>query len=161
MTFEISTDLELVRLIMTLPRIYRHITDDFSPPPEEFRPAEHPSICYVLVFDGHEHLGLFVVTRHNGVTVEIHTCLLPCAWGARAKQAASEFAAWLWANAPQIQRIVTVVPDYNRLALRFARAAGMTEYGRNPASIQKGGKLHDEILLGLSRPEGETRCQQH
>ncbi len=150
--FERTSDLALIRAIMRQPSVYRGLTDDFCPPAEQFEPLEHPMFWYVLAWEGDELLGLWLFVPQNGVCWEVHTCLLPLAWGDRGRQAAREMAAWIWAHTV-CRRIVTAVPEYNRLALQFARAAGMSEYGSNPASFQKHGKLHDQILLGLSRPE--------
>jgi RimJ/RimL family protein N-acetyltransferase len=149
--FERTGDLELVRRILTHPRIWRHISDDGSPPPEEFRPPEHPSIWYVLVWDGEELLGLWMLVPHNTVCWEIHTALLPQAWGERARRAARECVAWIWRETP-CQRLITAVPASNRLALRFAERAGMRVWGVNEKSFLRGGRLEDQIMLGLSRP---------
>jgi RimJ/RimL family protein N-acetyltransferase len=108
------------------------------------------------VYDGGELLGLWMFTPQNAVCWEIHTCLLPCAWGRRAGEAARRMAEWVWANTP-CRRLVTAIPAYNRLALRFAEAAGMRRWGLNERSFLKHGELQDQILLGLS-PEGES-CQ--
>lgn len=159
MTFEVTRNFKLVREIMTHPRVYPHVTDDFSPEPEEYRPLDHPGVIYVLVRDAGELLGMWVFCAQNGVCWEVHTCLLPSAWGARGKRAARAMAAWVWANTG-CQRIVTAVPEYNRLAVRFAELAGMREYGRNERSYKKHGRLMDQILLGLSRPTQEKECQQ-
>jgi RimJ/RimL family protein N-acetyltransferase len=61
-------------------------------------------------------------------------------------------SSWLWAHT-SCRRLITNVPARNRLALRFAEAAGMERFGVNHASLLKDGKLQDQILLGLSRPE--------
>jgi hypothetical protein len=58
---------------------------------------------------------------------------------------------WIWTNTP-CRRIVTGVPQGNRLAFRFAVAAGMEQYGVNEASFLRGGRMLDQICLGISRP---------
>jgi hypothetical protein len=58
---------------------------------------------------------------------------------------------WIWAHTP-CRRIVTNVPEDNRLAYQFALAGGMEVYGRNEASVLKRGRLVDQICLGISRP---------
>jgi hypothetical protein len=58
---------------------------------------------------------------------------------------------WIWRNTP-CRRIVTNVPEDNRLAYRFALSAGMIGYGLNRASFQRGGRLLDQHCLGISRP---------
>lgn len=156
--FERTGDMDLVRRVMTHPAVYPQIADDGCPPASEYRPSEHPAYLYLLVRRGADVLGLFAFTMQNAVTVEVHTCLLPAARarlesGARISTAAARgAAAWIWANT-RAQRIVTSVPAFNRLALRLAERAGMKRYGVNEKSFQKHGILHDQILLGLSRPE--------
>ena len=151
--FERSKDYALIRGILTQPSIWRHISDDFSPEPDEYRPIESESIWYVMVWDGNELLGLWMFHPHNGICWEVHTALLPDAYGDRARAAAIGMTKWMWRNTP-CRRIITHVPANNRLALRFAIEAGMEVYGTNPASFQKGGKLIDQICLGISRPPG-------
>lgn len=151
-TFERSTDYELIRSILTHPKIYPHISDDGSPPREEYRPVESDAIWYVVVRDCGEVLGLWMFVPLNTITYEIHTALLPKAWGSRAIQAALELPDWIWQNTP-CRRIVTHVPSPNRLALRFALAAGMEMFGIDKASYLKNGVLCDQFCLGMSRPD--------
>lgn len=151
-------DGELVRQVMTHPQIWPHISDDGTAPVEEWRPADPTAVLYMVARDGEEVLGLWMLLPQNSITWEIHTCLLPNAWGPRARQAAKMMAEWIWANTP-CRRLVTTVPEPNQLAKRFAVRAGMQEYGRNPASFLKNGVLHDQVLLGISRPE-EEECRQ-
>jgi len=148
-TFERSRDWDLIRLIVTHPRIWPWISDDFSGPPEEWQPVDHSNVCYVIARDGEEVLGLWMVHPHSAVLWEIHTCLLPTCGTKRAIAAAAEMIRWVWENTPA-KRLVSQVPEFNRRAAWFARRAGMQEFGRNPKSYQKDGKLHDQALYGLS-----------
>lgn len=152
MTFERTFDAALIRKVFTDPAIYPHITDDSCPSPDQWQPTMHEAVWYVLVKDGDELLGVWMLVPHNAICYEIHTCLLPASWGARAEQAAKELAAWVWDNMPA-RRVITNVPRCNRLALRFAKRAGMTEFGVNKRSFLKHGQLHDQIMLGISKGE--------
>lgn len=148
MILEASADRELIRQIITHPKIYPMVSDDGAPSGEAFQP---PKLPFVLVRDGEEVLGGFLLEPQNVATVKIHTCLLPNAWGPRAKRAAEEMQQWVWANTGFV-RINTDIPEYNRLAIRFARQAGMRQFGLNPKSYRKNGKLYDQLELGLSKP---------
>lgn len=151
-TFERSFDYDgVIRRIMTHPKVYSQITDDFSPACEDFQPIEHEALWYVIVRDGSELLGLWMFHPQNTICWEVHTALLPSAWGARALQAALELPEWIWEHTP-CRRIVTNVPALNRVAYHFALAAQMVEYGRNERSILKHGILQDQICLGISKP---------
>ena len=162
--FERSVDYELIRKIITHLSVYKHLTDDLSPAAEDYEPIQHDSMWYVIVRDtlDQEHselLGLWMFHPVNGICWEVHTALLPNAWGPRGRKAARLMAQWIWDHTP-CRRIVTNVPENNRLALAFALAAGMQVYGENRASFLKDGKLIDLICLGISKPAAEAAIQK-
>jgi hypothetical protein len=149
--FEETRDWPLIKRIVTNPKIYPFVSDDFSPVPEQWEPIDSAAAHYVLVRNRDELLGLWAFYEHTPICWQVHTCLLPIAYGERARRAAKEMAQWIWANTKCL-RLITEVPERNRLALRFARAAGMTAYGFNPQSYLKGGTLSGVHLLGMSKP---------
>lgn len=151
MTLERTFDYDLVKYIVTHPKIYGRIGDDGSPAPDDWQPIQSDAVWYVLVKDETTVLGVFTLIPKNLVTYELHTCLLPEAWGVRASMAATELRMWVWDQIPQVQRVITTVPEENSLALRFAKKAGMKSYGFNPDSFLHHGKLMGEHLLGISR----------
>ena len=153
---ERTHDVALIKRIATDPAIWGHISDDGTLPPDLWQPPD-PMVCaYLVARDDGEALGMllgmFMFVPVNACTVEVHTCMLPSAYGARALKAAMLAAQWIWDNTPA-HRIVSNVPAYNRLAARFAFKAGMREWGRNPKSYLRGGVLHDQIWFGMSRGE--------
>ncbi len=155
-TFERTRDWDTIKAIVTHPKIYPHISDDGSPASDEWEPIQNESVWYVLVKDDGLVLGLWILIPENYVCWKIHTCLLPVAYGEKAKIAVAALAPWVWQNTG-CMRVITDVPAYNRVALRFARAAGLEEYGVNPRSYMKNKNLYDQILLGISKPE--ALCQ--
>lgn len=150
---EPTQDLQLVQRIITDPRIYSHVSDDCSPKPEDYQPPA--GAVYLLVQDGDELLGCFIFHPHTVTVWEVHTCLLPNAWGDRAKESAALAAQWVWQTLP-CTRLITNVPDCNRLAYRFALEAGMEPFGTNPDAYLKNGKLYAMHMLGLTRPGIES-----
>jgi len=154
-TFGRTQNYELIREILTYPRIYPYISDDYSPPASEYQPVKHDAVWYVLALDvhtnGHDLLGLWMFVPQNGVCWEVHTALLPCAWGDVGLAAAQLLPAWIWEHTP-CRRIITNVPATNRLAFHFAIKAGMEIYGTNRASYLKNGALCDQTCLGISAP---------
>jgi RimJ/RimL family protein N-acetyltransferase len=150
--FQRTWDTKRVESIITHPKLYRHLSDDYSPRAADFRAPVDERVWYVLAFDDDELLGLWMFVAHSPVLWEVHTALLPSAWGEPGHRAARAMSSWLWAHT-SCRRLITNVPARNRLALRFAEAAGMERFGVNHASLLKDGKLQDQILLGLSRPE--------
>ena len=149
--FERTFDYDLVRNIITHPAIYSHVCDDGCPTADKFQPITSDSIWYVLVKDDTELLGMFTFIPQNCATVEVHTTLFPISWGKRSHLAAKLVADWVWKNTPFV-RIVTNVPSFNRIALRFAQLADMKQFGINEKSYRKDGELFDQIMLGMSKP---------
>jgi len=154
---------------VTHPRIYPYISDDGSPAREDYQPIESDLFWYVVVHDlkaaGPELLGLWMFHPHNVVCWELHTCLLPVAWGDTGLEAMRGVIQWIWQNTP-CRRIIGNCPTTNRLALHFAVKAGMKVYGVNEASYLKNGVLSDQVCLGISKPqeqptgEAETTIDQ-
>jgi len=145
-----SFDYDLIRKIITNPKIYPMSSDDKSPPPNQYRPPENELIYYLIPEDSGKPLGVFVCVPQNVICYEIHTCLLPEAWGGLAKQAAEHLISWMFERT-DCKKLITNVPAYNRLALRFAKAAGLVEFGVNSKSYLKNGLLHDQIMLGIEK----------
>jgi RimJ/RimL family protein N-acetyltransferase len=150
MRFERTRDRELVRSVLTHPAVYGRVSDDFAPAAAEYEPPMDECIWWVAARDGDELLGVFMVYPHSHVCWEVHVAFLPSAWGPRAIAATRAAAQWLFGRT-HCRRIVASIPASNRLAIRFARAAGMKQYGLNPRSWAKAGGLEDLVLLGISK----------
>lgn len=150
MRFERTRDAALIKAILTHPRIWGRVIDDYTPPAEEWQPELHEQVWYVTAHDGDELLGLFEVYPLNHVCWESHVAFLPAAWGERARTATIEAMCWLMART-RCRRMVATIPVDNRLAIRFAQACGLKQYGRNPRSVRIGGELVDQLMFGISQ----------
>ena len=158
--FERTRDYELVARIMTHPRLYSWIADDFYPPPENFWPNASESIFYLLVFDVDESsetktgdgdlLGLIITHPINALLWETHLALLPHAWGETAREIAAAFEAWLWATTPA-KKAVGFMPADNTLGIRYLRRVGWREAGRLEACYMRFGRLLDLLIFEKSR----------
>lgn len=153
-TLERTRDMELVRQIVTHPSVYGRSSDDSAPPPDKFMPVDSEAVYWIVARDDGELLGAWMLHPHNMICYEIHTCLWPCAYGPRALIAADGVRKWIWNNTP-CRRIITNVPEDNRIALRFALRAGMKVFGFNEKSIMKHGEVIGQVMLGISAGEGE------
>lgn len=151
MEFDRTYDWELIRLIATHPKIWPSISDDFSPQPQDWAPEQDEQVWYVHV-KNELSLGMFIFYPENPICWRSHICMLPESWGAIARDACKGAFAWLWANSSCL-RIIGSIPECNSLALGFALQCGMERFGVNVRSFQKDGKLFDQILLGISKPE--------
>ncbi|CUI03874.1 hypothetical protein BN2497_2525 [Janthinobacterium sp. CG23_2] len=147
-------DMAAVQTILSHPKIAPHIGEDGA---GGLAPIDHDGFYWMLVDDG-APAGVFLLHARNARCMEMHTCLLPRIWGAGAARAAQLLLAWAFEET-ECQKVVTSVPAYNRAAVRFARAGGMTQEGVNRASFLRGGAMIDQIELGITKQEWKL-CQQ-
>ena len=148
--FERTTDWELIKSIVTHPRIWPWISDDLSCKPEEWQPLKN-EVFYLKVSDQEGLLGIWCLRSCTSTCWEVHTCLLPRAYG-NSIAASKAAIRWVFVNTP-CTRLITAVPSDNRLALRLARRAGMLEFGCNPKSFVKRGEFLSQYMLGISKDE--------
>jgi RimJ/RimL family protein N-acetyltransferase len=149
-------DMALVASIMRSPAIWPHVHDDGTP--DDWAPTDADSFHWMLVtLDSGEVGGVFLLHALNSHCFEMHTCLLPHAWGEQAAAAAQMLAGHVFHELGG-EKLVTNVPVYNRAARRFAIAGGMQHEGINRASFMKGGRMIDQVFLGITKQE--WLCQQ-
>jgi RimJ/RimL family protein N-acetyltransferase len=146
--------MEIVREIMSHPAIWPHIHEDTI---TECNPIDHDGFHWMLALDAEGPCGVFLVHAINSVCYQMHTCLLPRIWGAEATKAAQELLKWAFIDT-RCKKMTTAVPEYNRLALRFAKKGGMIQEGINMKSFLYNGVLINQIMLGITKEE--WLCQQ-
>lgn len=149
-------DMALVREIVTHPAIWPHSHEDGTS--DEWQPEDSDAMMWMLVNDPRP-VGVFLVHPRGVQCLEMHTCLLPTVWGPAAAHAAQLLLKWAFQNG-NCRKMVTSVPAYNRAALRFAKAGGMTQEGVNRASYLHNGEMIDQIMLGITKEEWLCRQQQ-
>jgi len=154
MRIERTHNMAVVKEIMSHPLIFPHIHEDGI---NEVNPLCHEGLYWMLVSDD-KPAGVFLVHAHNTSCYEMHTCLLPRVWGVQSKEAVKLLGNYLF-NELVCKKIITNVPAYNKRALRFAKANGMTVEGINRASYLHNGVLEDQTMLGITKEEW-IKCQQ-
>lgn len=148
---ERTFDKNLIAEIMTHPRLYPHIADDFYPAPENFMPLAGDNVFYLLAKEAGCILGLCIAHPINTLLWEIHHAILPCAWGRKAQRIGEAFEAWLWENT-QALKAVGFTPSCNTLAVRYAAKHGLKEVGRLTKCYQRGFELFDILIFEKARP---------
>jgi RimJ/RimL family protein N-acetyltransferase len=155
MTFERTSDLALVKSILTAPACWRRMTDDAAPAPENFRPQIRDRLVYVVARHHSKVVGLFVLVT-NLAMAEVHFCIVPEAWGReRTVRIGREFIAWAWAET-SLDWLVAPCPEHNRLALKLAEECGFTRFAEERGCVTKNGGKYSRIVLQIKRPNYET-----
>jgi RimJ/RimL family protein N-acetyltransferase len=152
LTFRRIYDLGIVHRILTHPRIWPHVGDDFAGPPEGWAPPSDSRIWWVLAMDGGPILGLFTFLPRSTVLWEMHVAMLPTAWGPSAVRAGRLVIPWLFEHST-CRRLIGEVPDSNRLAMRYAESIGFRRFGTNRCAFMKNGALKDLVLFGISKED--------
>ena len=133
-----TSDAQFIVSCVMNPKVWPHVACDGV---HSFDPE---GLIFVEALDGAERLGVFMLRHLNPLLVEIHTALLPIAWGNRAASAAKALLDYL--TELGVRKAITMVPVDNRLAKRFAMNAGMVHQGRITNSYPKGGVMLDQDI---------------
>jgi len=149
MIIERTFDSEYITSIATHDKCWDACSDDGTVDKLLYFPPMDDAIIWLKA----EDCGVFMLHPHNSICYEVHT-MLPHA-GKKAIDCAKAGMEWMFKNTA-CERIITNVPEYNRVALIFAKKAGMEVIGINKKSFKKNGVLHNQTLLGLSK---ELVCQ--
>ena len=153
------TDIEVIRQTITAPSVWKFAADDLSGDVEVFTPKRE---AFYLGSWGTDEdgcsrfLGMFMCSPVTGTVVDLHTCLLPAAWGEKAKECAHATREWIWQNTPYT-KVTGAIPANNRLLLKFTHDIGMSQYGVCKRAWLKNGKTWDLILVEVNK---EAPCQQ-
>lgn len=149
-------DPSVIKAIFTHPSIWPHISDDGCDI-KNFEPVLHDSVYYLVPTLTGVSCGAFMYVPQNSIMYEVHSCVLPEHRGPLAIEFAKESLKWMVMNT-NCQKVITHVPENNRLALAFAKRAGMQLEGINRKSYQKAGAIIDQFVLGITGRE--ILCQQ-
>jgi RimJ/RimL family protein N-acetyltransferase len=152
MMIERTFDYDIVREIITHPKLYPFCTEDGAPEPKNFNPVENNQIYYLLpIVD--EPIGVIIFSHQNAILLAVHICILPEWWG-YAKEAATSALWWIFQNT-DYTKITGALPEYNRQVYNLGLRAGFEDEGRHKKAFLKNGKEWDLILMGIRK---ETIC---
>ena len=139
-TFERTRDYELVRRIVTHPKVYRAgILTDAQSKREEWRAPEDEHIWYVLPRDKQGPLAalIFEPQPEPGVA-EAHVAFLPRAWG-KSVDVCLACIEWL-RKVTDWHTLFCRVSEFNRLAVRLVHKIGFRLYASIPYAVTQQGK---------------------
>lgn len=141
-------DVEQINDILKQPSIACFVNDDASRG-HKVADAEHSH--WIGVYQDDVCVGVFLLVQHNCATVEMHTALM--IKGSKALQAARLLMQYVFSN---YFKLVTQVPENNRMAKLMALRLGFVVEGINRKSFLLDGKLYNQDILGITKEEYES-----
>jgi RimJ/RimL family protein N-acetyltransferase len=149
-----SFDPDVIKAIMTNESIWKTCAEP-GQKVDEYE-AEVEADCWLVLTNGESVIGAYNIHPHNSVTLEIHAHVLPefrAEYSARSGDLALK---WILENAPdKYQKVIAQIPSLYQNVINFTMAHGFVLEGVNRLSSRRGGKLYDQVLLGITRPEIE------
>lgn len=142
-----TSDLDFIKSVMTNEAVWPHISDDMCGSRLEFEPDS--SHLYLAVDDGGERMGFFAIRAVNSICCEIHTVMLPAAWGKTLKYT-SAVIEWIFSETIFL-KIVSFVPETNKKALKLALKSGLQIEGFLSSSFIKSGNLIGQHVLSINK----------
>ena len=142
-----TTDIDLIKSILSNPEIYDRIADDKAPSVEDFEPVPPSDFVYYLTDD--ENIGLVFLHWKNGVALEGHVHVLK-EHRDKAMTFSEKALKWIWKNTGAL-KIVVSIPSIYPDVVRFVEKNGFEREGLRRGSYMKNGVLCNQVLLGLSR----------
>jgi hypothetical protein len=141
-------DLEFVQNILTHESIYENISDDMECNKDILAETALSNGNMLLISPN--EFTIFLLSRINLITVEVHTCILPEGRGDIGIKAGKESIRWVFENTGY-KKIISWVPSFNKQASLYAIECGFRREGVCKNSFQKDNIIFDMILYGIEK----------
>lgn len=100
--------------------------------------------------------GVFLFIPHGSIAYEGHGYVLPEGRGKSAFMTCSKTIEYMFSNTNCL-KIIGFVPVFSRKATRFYDFMGFYREGLSTESCMKNGKLHHQIIYGMTKKQWENR----
>jgi RimJ/RimL family protein N-acetyltransferase len=142
-------DAGVVKSILLRPDILATIAEDGA---DDFE-IDIDRDIWLLMKSGDTEVGIYQIERLNSITAQIHANVLPEHRKPHSKATGRAALAWVHENLPQIHKIIAVIPSLYPNVRDFTLSFGFKLEGTNRESYLKNGAIHDQWILGITRPE--------
>lgn len=148
-----TSDMNLVRLIITSPEIWDHAVED-GVKKELYIPSYDDQSCWLLCEINNEIAGAIYVCNANTNTLIIHPNILK-KYRKFCRDVIHSFLKWFLQLPSFICKLNVAIPECRKIVYNLAKRIGFVDEGINRKSYCKNGMMHDQYLLGLTRLEIE------
>ena len=143
-----TKDREEILSVIKHPKVFSWVSDDLAS--EDYEPFIHDAIYYLTDPDV---TAIATAIPMNSICCQAHLAALPSMWG-RSVDFVESTINWFFENT-RYQKIVGMVPAYNRLSMRLCRKVGMKQEGILTRAFLKNWELHSLVLFGINRHKEE------
>lgn len=149
-SIERTWDKELIRSILTEPRIWDTIAEDGQD--AGLFEVDLNQNCFLAVAHEGICIGIYVLHAFNGCTLKIHANILPEYRKHFATESGEKVLEWFRDDAPEkYEKLVAMIPVIYPNVYHFTKNRGFDDEGRLVNAYRKNGELHDIHILGLER----------
>lgn len=148
MIAERTYDSDLIKSVLLRPEIKATIAEDGV---EDFEPDLSDDIW--LAMRDKNITGIYQLQRINGIMIQIHANVLPEYRKTHSRATGKAALAWVLENLPDIHKIVAYIPVLYPNVRDFTASFGFQTEGFLSQSFQKNGEIHDQWVMGITRPE--------
>jgi len=158
MDLTVTTDMELVRAIMTEPDIWERAAED-GVEMETWYPGYDSMTAWLLCIENESIVGVILMHTDTSVSIKMHPYLRK-EHRSKGRDMMRSFYEWFLKNTDS-NKINVTIPINQRKVVNFSLKVGFKKEGICRQSHMKGGELHDIQHLGITRSEIEGYLDAH
>lgn len=145
---EKTTDLNLVKELITRPEIWERAAED-GLNPDEYFPSYNDMTAWLVCKEGKENIGIMLIHIDTSISAILHPYLIKAGKGQKMIKA---FYRWFLDNTPLL-KINVAIPELYKEVIAFSKSMGFKDEGFNRSSYMKDGKVYGQINMGIERDE--------
>jgi len=151
----LTTDMELVRAVMTEKDIWDRAAED-GVEQDDWFPGYDSMTAWLLCVEDDNIIGVILMHTDTSVSIKMHP-YLRTEYRQKGREMMRVFYEWVLENAQsQINKISVTIPFNQAKVINFAKKVGFKKEGINRQSYLKDGKLIDMQNLGITPREVEV-----
>ena len=131
--------------LITHSKIWDKSIDDFTESQENYTPNMNNNLYYLIACDHNLDFGFALLVPHSSVLFEIHIGFLE-----KSLECGQKIIDWVWENTTA-QKIIGQIPEFNTLAINYARKMEFKKEGLLTKSFRRFDMLHDLNIYSLNK----------
>ena len=149
---EMTTDMELVRAIITEKDIWDRAAED-GIDQDTWYPGYDSMTAWLLCIEEDEVVGVILMHTDTSVSIKIHPYLRK-EHREKGRIMMKAFYEWILENGQdKIAKVSVIIPENQQKVINFAKKVGFKKEGLNRDSYLKNGQLYGQQNLGITRNE--------